>query len=321
MAVVRASLIVRLTPLRLNVFAALGLLCFPLTACLQQEGEGAATSRQDSTEGPPQENRVVYYSPDWSPDGTRIVFSSDRDGNPEIYTIRPDGSELVRLTNNEFGDGEPAWAPYGTRLAYASRGAIYVMNSDGTNPERLTDSIRATAPAWSPGGSKIAFEGRVEGNNYIFVMNSDGSSVTRLTQHEANDFRPSWSPDGIRIAFNSKRGGSYDLYTMNADGSNIDRLTEMDAHEVSPAWSPDGFRLLFARVIEGEEGVASALYTLDLATATEIRLGASSPRGSMSSWSPDGQRIAYLSGETDDMALSVMDADGSNPVQLLPSAR
>ena len=108
---------------------------------------------------------------------------------------------------------------------------------------------------------------------------------------------------------------------MNADGSNIDRLTETDAHEVSPVWSPDGFRLLFVRVIEGEEGVASALYTLDLATAAEIRLGVTSPRGSMSTWSPDGQRIAYLSGEKDDMALSVMDADGSNRVQLVPSGR
>ncbi|MCH9015438.1 MAG: PD40 domain-containing protein, partial [Gemmatimonadetes bacterium] len=88
MAVVRTSLLVRLAALRLNVFAALGLLCFPVTACLQEDR--AATSSQASTDSAPQGNQVVYYSPDWSPDGTRIVFSSDRDGNPEIYTIRPD---------------------------------------------------------------------------------------------------------------------------------------------------------------------------------------------------------------------------------------
>lgn len=285
------------------------LLCFLFSGRVQ--GVTATTLSQES--------RIVYYhSPDWSPDGTRIAFTSDLDGNFEIYTIRPDGSDLVRLTNNEFGDGEADWAPDGTRLAYASRGAIYVMNSDGSNPERLTDSIRATTPAWSPDGSKIAFEGRVEENNDIFSINSDGSSLTRLTQHEANDFGPAWSPDGTRIAFSSRRGGSYDLYTMNADGSNIDRLTETDAHEIRPEWSPDGFRLLFARVIEGEE---NDLYTLDLATAAEIRLVANSPHGAVSSWSPDGHRIAYLSGERDDMALYVMDADGSNPVRLLPSAR
>ena len=103
------------------------------------------------------------------PSGTsKIAFSSDRDGNFEIYVMSPDGSDVTRLTTN---------------------------------------SARDFGPSWSPDGSKIAFWSDRDGNSDIYVMNADGSEQTRLTDNSASDQEPAWSPDGRRIAFVSSRDG------------------------------------------------------------------------------------------------------------------
>ncbi len=88
--------------------------------------------------------------PNWSPDGTEIAFTSNRDGNDEIYVMNADGSNQTRLTYNDAYDGMPAWSPDGTRIAFESRrdsngSAIYVMNADGSNQTQLTKR-----PWWSP---------------------------------------------------------------------------------------------------------------------------------------------------------------------------
>src|SRR5689334_4791392 len=92
----------------------------------------------------------------------QIAFSSHRDGNPEIYTMKLDGSEVTRLTNNSAYDGEPAWSPDGTKIAFTSarddNSEIYVMNADGTEQTRLTHTgSNAGEATWSPDGTKIAF--------------------------------------------------------------------------------------------------------------------------------------------------------------------
>ena len=116
------------------------------------------------------------HSPAWSPDGARIAFVSERDGNEEIYLMNPDGTSLQRLTHNEAEDWYPAWSPDGKRIAFSSSrdaavlgqggavsdqgGAvpdpggsqeIYVMNADGSNPQRLTNNqAEDWGPAWRP---------------------------------------------------------------------------------------------------------------------------------------------------------------------------
>ena len=113
------------------------------------------------------------HQPDWSPDGEWIAFSTDRDGNLEIYKVRVDGTELTRLTQSPGLDSRPRWSPDGRWLTFTS-------NRDG--------------------------------NSDVFVMRANGDDVQPLTRHTATDDHAAWAPDGKSIAFVSMRDGGFDIY-------------------------------------------------------------------------------------------------------------
>jgi Tol biopolymer transport system component len=195
----------------------------------------------------------------------QIAFVSNRDGNYEIYAMTDDGSDEIRLTENDANDFDPSWSPVGDKIAFASfrdgfnNQEIYVMNADGTDQTRLTDNDDALdrEPTWSPDGEKIAFSSNRDGNWEIYVMNADGTDQTRLTDNDdALDREPTWSPDGEKIAFVSDRDTTVDvdeegditaIYTMDADdGSDVTRLTDNnEAFYADPTWSPDGEKIAF----------------------------------------------------------------------------
>jgi Tol biopolymer transport system component len=193
--------------------------------------------------------------PAWSPDGTRIAFSSLREGafeaGSDIYVMNADGTGRIRLTDTSHVDGEPAWSPDGSRIAYTrccpgDNSEIFVMNADGTSVANLTDHPGwDSSPAWSPDGGSIAFDTNrddVDGSE-IYVMNADGTDQRNLTNSGLQDFSPAWSPDGNRIAFVSDGG---DIYVMERDGSGRSRLTTRTEVNLAPAWSGDGTRIAFS---------------------------------------------------------------------------
>ena len=118
---------------------------------------------------------------------------------------------------------------------------IYVMNADGTNQTRLTNAVgNDIFSSWSPDGTQIAFRSYRDGNHEIYVMDADGSNQTNLTNDAAADYYPSWTPDGSQIAFHSTRDGNHEIYVMNADGTNQTRLTnDVAAADYYPSWSPE----------------------------------------------------------------------------------
>ncbi len=148
--------------------------------------------------------------PSWSPDGERLAFASNRDGDSEIFVLHLETGNLRQITHNEGFDGHPSWSPDGRRIAFASDQAghsdIFVMNADGSAPIPLTNSpFGAYNPNWSPDAAFIAYVGASDaapyGNLDIYVMDSNGRENRRLTTDRGDDLFPAWSPVPLPDSF------------------------------------------------------------------------------------------------------------------------
>lgn len=206
--------------------------------------DGDGTNRVELTDNDAQD---LY--PKLNAGCTKIVFTSDRAGQAEIYTINPDGSGFTRLTNNGVHDIRPDWSKDGNRIIYQSQVDgqydIFVMDASGANQTRLTaDPAYDGQPVFSPDGSQIAFTSNRSGVFAIWVMNADGSNPVSLTGNLPYSELPFWSPDGSRIAFSADgdNDGWLETWKMNTDGSEQSMLVGSGSQRDSLAsgWSPDG---------------------------------------------------------------------------------
>jgi Tol biopolymer transport system component len=194
-------------------------------------------------------NSVEDRDPAWSPDGTKIAFSSARDGSLNIYVMDADGSNVRRLTSTESIDREPDWSPDGRQIAFSSwregYSAVYVMDADGSNPRRLSFHDEGTgAAAWSPDGSQIAYYLLAPDRYELYVIDPDGSNGRRLTEHPGG--RPRWSRTGGEIVFQSNHrdipprpgagGQGWEIHVMNSDGTNVRRLTVNNVFDAYADW-------------------------------------------------------------------------------------
>jgi len=214
------------------------------------DADGANMRRLTHTPGEGTSSR----SADWSPDGQRIVFMSNRGGSDlgwdgyDLYVMNADGSNLRRLTRAHGWDATPAWSPDGEHIAFTSdqdgkdNPGIWLIAPDGTGPRRLSD--QGARPSWSPDGKKIAFMA-----NGICVMDADGTNIQRLTHRPGDVGHPDWSPDGSKIVFTvydvdqpapgEDEGWHWDehgIYVMDADGTNVQRLTALRGNQGHPNW-------------------------------------------------------------------------------------
>lgn len=186
----------------------------------------------------------------FAPDGTQIVFASNRaDNDYELFVMQSDGSNVRRLTNSPGVDTHATWYPDGQRILFeANRNGntdLYTLDlANGSETRLTTDPAADERPHLSPDGTRIAFQSNRDGNHQIYVMNADGTGVQRLTNDAADDTLPAWSPDGSKLAFASRRDGDSEIFVMNADGSGLIQITRNTALDDYPVWSPDGQHLL-----------------------------------------------------------------------------
>ena len=274
--------------------------------------------------------------PDWSPDGKQIIFSSNRDGDADIYIMDSDGSNLFNATPDpsplltsvlylirKSSDGWPSWSPDGNVIAFSSardnimmgsvEPNIMSMHADGLQVTNLTNTIEVDGvPDWSPSGEKIVFVSDREPGTNIFVMDSDGSNVVQLTNMKVNNDFPRWSPDGSQIVFDSDRDGNYEIYLMETDGSKITRITNDPAKDEQPCWSPDGDQIAFSSDRDGD----FEIYIMDADGSNITRVTENDIDDWDPAWSPDGKKIALRSKTDEGWRIFTVNVDGSNLVQL-----
>lgn len=174
----------------------------------------------------------------------RILFTSNRDGQMDLYLTSADGITVERLTFGASIEGSPRLSPDGNRAAFV---AIVGNNSDIFVVDLNTKAInqvtyapeKDSAPSWSADSQRLAFESFRDGNFEIYSVNADGSNPTRLTNDSAGDTSPVWSPVSNDIIFVSNRFGNSDLLLLAPNGS-VSPLAASTAPENSPVWSPNG---------------------------------------------------------------------------------
>jgi TolB protein len=302
-------------------------------AYYERTGQGALRVGDEVTGAPGE-----YHSPDWSADGTRVVFHREtgRDWPPLQRVASPD-PQFALVRTGTF----PRYSPDGSQLTMSdtplglARNGILLLHADGSSRETLLDDPEhsVVAPAWSSDGTRIAFglerfsavAGEL-GPARLALLEVASRAVTVLTDDGENAGFPSWSPDGTRIVFRRWTDSASSLHVFDLGTNSSTLLLEGFGRVDFPAWSPDGSAVLFT----SDQGGDQDLYTIDVGSRHIERLTITPGPDAQASWSPDGQWIAFVSvraGYKDEAALNpgnlqaagdlyVMRRDGSD-VRLL----
>jgi len=251
---------------------------------------------------------------------SRIAFGLEQGDLSSIYTVRPNGSGLRRLTvpptrQQLGGDSGPVWSPTGRRIVFernltywgSDRFRLAAVPAVGGLSRQLTKGPFDAMPTFSPGGRRIAFV-RGGGTASLYTIDRFGRHAARLLS-DGLDVSPAWSPDGKTIAFSRLADVSLSidqatLYLSDANGSHVRPLGAAPVTGVSPSWSPDGRKIAFVSFADHNDPACPAdscppsgeIYLVGANGTSLTRLTASTADDEHPTWSPDGTRIAFASG-------------------------
>jgi Tol biopolymer transport system component len=253
-------------------------------------------------------------NPVWSPDGSRILFSSGGD----LYVMNRDGTARTRVVDAQNVIAY-RWSPDASMIAYTQERPVdddvfedlWVVRSDGSSAIPIASN--ATYPTWAPDGRRIAYASDRAGDQQVHIINSDGTGDVALTAAPVVARQTSWSPDGSAIAFVNVPDRSIQL--INPDGSGLVNLTQGQGEDDSPVWSPDSRMLTFAtgspnQPLESEVAVMNRDGTGRVVVTTHAGFDFGPD------WSPDGSRIVFTRSVSQDSEVYVMNRDGSAPLNV-----
>jgi TolB protein len=252
---------------------------------------------------------------------SRIAFGLEQGDLSSIYTVRPNGSGLRRLTvpptrQQLGGDSGPVWSPNGRRIVFernltywgSDRFRLAAVPAAGGLARQLTKGPYDSMPTFSPNGRRIAFVRLSGATLSLYTIDRLGRHAARLLA-DGLDVSPAWSPDGRTIVFSRLADPSLPieeaaLYLSDANGSHVRPLGNGQITGVSPSWSPDGRRIAFVSFADHENPACPAdscppsgeIYVVGTDGTGLTRLTASTAYDEHPTWSPDGSRIAFASG-------------------------
>ncbi len=225
----------------------------------------------------------------------KAVFTSNRDGNKNIYSINIDGTGITRLTSYSGNDFYPEASQDGHKIAYASDiGGVWqimVMDWDGKNKKQIThNSFRCGYPSWSFDGKYIYFEAYIDGDWELFRINSNGTGQKRLTfDSNHNDWHPNGHPFKYKIIYESGVTGHENIYVMDHNGSGIKNICDSGPRRRVPDVSNDGNKITYMRY----SGDNSEIWIMDYSGQNETRLTSNPDWDGHPSFSPDDKYIIY----------------------------
>lgn len=199
--------------------------------------------------------------------------------------------------------------------SYEGKYADSTIKTDGTELTKLTDDMTVVfSPRWSPNGKQIIFSACLEGEGEctgafdIFLVNDDGSSLVNLTDNQAEDMNPDWSPDGKQIVFNSNRSGNFEIYSMAVDGTSTKQLTNSTTANTNPQWSPNGLWIAYESkkfLDSGDWYYEICIISSDGTKTWELT------KGVMANWAPDSTSIAFSSSVSSYIEIFMIKPDGA----------
>jgi TolB protein len=223
---------------------------------LDGEGSDLADTEPNLSQGVGE--GVFDLAPARSSDNKFIAFSSNRDGNWEIYIAATDGTMQQRVTRNDIS-----------------------VDLD---------------PVWSPAGDKLVYESTVDGNWELWMVDLATGEKTRLTDHPANDINAFFSPDGTKVVFQSDReGGLWQIYLIDLTTFDITKLSDGTGDDHDPQFSNDGTQIVFRSYRDDPSGLKSAIYVMNLDGSGVMQVSDPAGHATNHAWSPDDSLIAYQS--------------------------
>lgn len=210
-------------------------------------------------------NHSINLSPAWSPDGTKLCYTSYKDENQHLYVFNFRTQTETKISGAKGLNSAAAWSPDGAQIALTlskdGNAEIYTLNVDKKKMTRLTyNGAIDSSPTWSPSNRELAFTSDRGGSPQIYIMDSDGLNVRRLTFEGSYNDSPNWSPRGDKIVYVSRTASGFDIYTIDVTGENKMRLTDSSGSNEDPSWSPNGFALIFSSTREGDKALYSMFW-------------------------------------------------------------